>query len=1253
MPVFGQGAPGVRIQLRDQSQIDLVTEPIITGGVVGFSSRGELNKIINITSTADMDVILGPGFNNPQFNQGLYAARAVVQSGGFVEYVRPYGEEIILDDNDPEYDFNQKLKTDTYLVEYNFTTPADPTPENLPDSFATTYMASTRYIQDLLSGLGEREIYTISETIQKNSNVNFFLDADDTIIDDEDTVSLFAIMNSDPTAARRAGDRFDVSDIRITNPVPSSNPTVTVITKNNHGFTVGETIYITGTNGYNGQFAISSIDGAKKFSYVESNPNTSLPESDGAVYINEDTIQSGVDFLEVKTAARGKSSKKLGGFALAGIPLELQPITSIATADSGSDTVVTVTASISSDLSDGDSVNIENSNLAGVPVISGNGVFQVQNVVTGVSFEYVILGVNLGVGAIDDLLYSELGENGKRFTLLLSDGTKLLNEYVVEGQLPLTEPSINEVGPVGLPVVKSNVTNKYFADTFDSTTDITLDGWITVGVGDISNFAVGDLVNMYGTLPPEITAGINIVSEIDNTLGRLKLLNVTSLTATVGTGNIDNVSLEVIDGGKYTVSDTVRFEANAPTGFTTGVDYIVAQISGNSIILNDKLGVPTYPTGASTTYSNLVNMTGTNNSMLSTWNVNGINTVVTRSFFDGSLVTIGSDSIVVDDASKFSVGDQVLFSDTFDENGLSVLPLGIDNTLVYNVSSVNLMTNTVTFIGLEILGTSTGTFQITNLTQTRGGTAYIDPGFLDGRQVNYLGVLGLNIPESVQDEDTFKFFKFIPPMTPSTGDLTDGILAFIGPTLTLIETTSDIMLDSDVGRTFLGLGLANEDYIDIDFDGDDDRVFRLTEDGIQAARFFLLCEYFFAGETYNFAGTILPFVSNDVNLYIENSAKNVANGWTFQINQNSSLIDATQDSAFDLSQSVKDGIITSEFVQIAFNENDPAIINDSVWQYNPIDNRSSSVLAETWNLFLDRDTAKSDMLISAGTSIQNLFVRGFEEIDFNVMDTMLTVCEKRKDMFSIFDGVDAPDIDVALRKMVGIGSQGEISRWGGIFDGRDNFFDSDYTKLNVHGVKTISVAAIITLNRAGNVYWLPPAGYNTGRIPAQYSTTQKFLRSYNYAADPNSDIARLYDANINPTRVNEQGQFIYGQKTMLKKGSALNRMNVIMLVAGLHKRFENYLDFKTFQLNTAALRNNIQSDLQAQLELIKSANPQGITAGQVICDETNNTPDIIDTNQLIVDVVIQPTRAAEFITLRTTVQRTGESLDVTNTIIGG
>ena len=1251
MPVFGQGAPGVRIQLRDESQVDLVTQPIITGGVVGFSSRGELNKIIDITSTADMDVILGQGFNNPQFNQGLYAARAVVQAGGFVEFVRPYGEEVILDDNDSEYPFKQKLKTDTYLVEYNFTTPADPSVDNLPDSFATTYMASSRYIEDLLSGLGEREVYTISETIQKNTNINFFLDADDTLIDDTDTVSLFAIMNSDPTAARRAGDRFDISSISV------SAGVVTVITKNNNNLSIGQTVYITGTTGFNGEFEVSGVSGAKKFTFADVG-NTSLAESDGAVYINEDTIQSGVDYLEVKTAARGKSSKKLGSLSLDGIPLDLTHALSATATDVGDDTLITVTLA-SHGLSTGDTISVEgasNSNIDGIYEVTVNDASE---------FTFTVTGVNLEVPTPNPTFYfAELGT--ELFNVLLANGSKVLNEYTVIGQEPLSVAEANEVGPISIPVIKSEVTVKFSANTFDASA-VTTDGWITLDTPFTTEFVVGDEVVLGASDIPELPAGNYNISEVDETLERVKLLGISSLTvgSTVGV-QFDNVSMTVTDGSLFSVGDVIRFQANEAT-FTPAPTapavlpgpnyYLVAEVSGNYIKLNDWTGVALNPNANLAGYANLVNLSAINASMIDAWVSAGLNKVVVRSTFDGTDANaVGGGTITVSDASKFEVGDQVIFSDNYDENGLSELPSGIDISSVYSVSAVNLMTNSVTFTGLEITAVSSGannTFQITNLTQTKGGTAFIDPGMSYGRQVNLLGVLGLNIPEAVQDEDTFKFFTFVPALTPNTGDLTNGILTFIGNTVTLAETTNDIMLDSSVGRTFLSLGLANEDYVDVDFDGSDERVFRLTEDGFEAARYFLFCDYFFAGELYSFAGTILPIVVNDTNLYIGNSADDVANGWTFQINQNAALQGATEDSAFDLSQSVKDGIITSEFAQIAFNQDDPAIKNDAVWQYNPNNNRASNTLAQSWDLFLDRDDANADMLISAGTAIRNLFVRGFEEIDYNVMDSMLNVCEKRKDMFSIFDGIDAPDIDVALRKMVGVGSQGEISRWGGIFDGRDIFFDVDYTKLNVQGVKSISVAAIITLNRAGNVYWLPPAGYQTGRIPAQYSLRQKFLRSYNYAADPNSDIARLYDANINPTRVNDQGQFIYGQKTMLKRGSALNRMNVIMLIAGIHKRFENYLDFKVFQLNTAALRNNIQSDLQAQLELIKSSNPQGITAGRVVCDETNNTPDIIDTNQLIVDVVIQPTRTAEFITLRTTVQRTGADLDVTNTILGG
>jgi len=83
-------------------------------------------------------------------------------------------------------------------------------------------------------------------------------------------------------------------------------------------------------------------------------------------------------------------------------------------------------------------------------------------------------------------------------------------------------------------------------------------------------------------------------------------------------------------------------------------------------------------------------------------------------------------------------------------------------------------------------------------------------------------------------------------------------------------------------------------------------------------------------------------------------------------------------------------------------------------------------------------------------------------------------------------------------------------------------------------------------------------------------------------------------------------------------------------------------------LNTATLRSNITNTLNAELERIKNANPSGLFDGIVICDDSNNPPEIIDQNRMLVDVRIQPTRAAEFITLRTTVQRTGDDLTVSS-----
>ena len=112
---------------------------------------------------------------------------------------------------------------------------------------------------------------------------------------------------------------------------------------------------------------------------------------------------------------------------------------------------------------------------------------------------------------------------------------------------------------------------------------------------------------------------------------------------------------------------------------------------------------------------------------------------------------------------------------------------------------------------------------------------------------------------------------------------------------------------------------------------------------------------------------------------------------------------------------------------------------------------------------------------------------------------------------------------------------------------------------------------------------------------------------------------------------------------MQKESSAFDQIHVAMLIAGIHKMAYHYLDKKVFQLNTATLRTNIQSDLQAQLDMITKSNPAGLYSGAVICDDTNNTADMIDKNELHVDLRIKPTKTSRWITLTTKVESTGTS----------
>jgi phage tail sheath protein FI len=163
--------------------------------------------------------------------------------------------------------------------------------------------------------------------------------------------------------------------------------------------------------------------------------------------------------------------------------------------------------------------------------------------------------------------------------------------------------------------------------------------------------------------------------------------------------------------------------------------------------------------------------------------------------------------------------------------------------------------------------------------------------------------------------------------------------------------------------------------------------------------------------------------------------------------------------------------------------------------------------------------------------------------------------------------------------------------------------------------------------------WFAPAGLNRGGITTAIQAERKLTQG-------NRD--DLYDSNINPIATFPgQGVTVFGQKTLQKKASALDRINVRRLLIRVKKFIASSSRFLVFEQNTAATRRRFLGIVNPFLEQVQSQS--GLSAFRVVMDETNNTPDTIDRNQLVGQLFLQPTRTAEFIVLDFTIQPTGAS----------
>jgi uncharacterized protein len=175
------------------------------------------------------------------------------------------------------------------------------------------------------------------------------------------------------------------------------------------------------------------------------------------------------------------------------------------------------------------------------------------------------------------------------------------------------------------------------------------------------------------------------------------------------------------------------------------------------------------------------------------------------------------------------------------------------------------------------------------------------------------------------------------------------------------------------------------------------------------------------------------------------------------------------------------------------------------------------------------------------------------------------------------------------------------------------------------------IPGVYAFTDASSDPWFAPAGLIRGSLGSVIRAERKLTSG-------NRDT--LYEANVNPIATFPgTGTVVFGQKTLQKRASALDRVNVRRLLIALKGYISQISDNLVFEQNTIATRNNFLSQVNPYLESVQQR--QGLYAFKVVMDDTNNTPDVIDRNELVGQIYLQPTKTAEFIILDFNVLPTG------------
>lgn len=240
-----------------------------------------------------------------------------------------------------------------------------------------------------------------------------------------------------------------------------------------------------------------------------------------------------------------------------------------------------------------------------------------------------------------------------------------------------------------------------------------------------------------------------------------------------------------------------------------------------------------------------------------------------------------------------------------------------------------------------------------------------------------------------------------------------------------------------------------------------------------------------------------------------------------------------------------------------------------------------------------------------------------------VINLVVEMCENRGDCFYILD----------LYEDDGNPSSGQIDEVVGLASELDTSYGGTYypwvkiKDINTNQIVTVPPSVVMPAVYAANDRvageWWAAAGLNRGGIAQAKQVTD---RTTHVERDT------LYEGRINPIAAFPgQGIVAWGQKTLQVESSALDRINVRRLMIEIKKFFASTARFVVFEQNTAATRNKFLAVVNPYLESVQQRS--GLYAFQVVMDESNNTPDLVDRNILYGQIWLKPTKTAEFIIL--------------------